>query len=761
MAKPKRLLFTFQDVVHYATRYAKYSKVAFLLFLLGMTASLLFYVYGQPTYYSRSQVAFSNVSLPIKSETSETPARGRYGQISFQIVQGLNSKLLLENTARRLGLIGEAGQYEVVRDRYIPKLSVNLLPGSLLQIEVWSYDPRLVTVWPELMIQVFRDTTVEDRARHREMTAEAYTEELKKLRERIQDEATDRSRYEEENRLIEQYINNNSLEAVPSELLTIKSRLEKIDEVEAILADKSMTVIQRIATLDRFNATPVAVGTIIRRGEADSLVVKGPISQGGDSTALRSEAKLQDAAPLAPNGQPIRNQATIVLPSMVEGTEPWRRTERAMREALLEKEQLAGTYLPNHPQMRALDQKIEKYTMTLENEYIGMLNTFRFDAAQLRTKRDELLEKMPVYRRVFNDFDRYKKEYSLLNGSNLLWDQAYTELQRRITAMEYTGIDLRVEFEFKGFTMVRNEEPISPNKLKLLTYALLLGVGLAGGTCMAMEHLRSTSSLVVDTEKMTGLNALGVVPMCVQEKLNAFAQTSAGEHMQLAETYRIIRCSIPLHVPVQNPCQVIMVSSARPNEGKTTTSCLLARSFAESGQRTLLIDADLRRGRIHRQFIQEQNAGLAGHLSGEVASVEELIIKTPIENLDLLSRGKKSFTRFEALSSPLFRNMMGNLRRQYDRIIIDNPPLLGLADALMVSGAVDGMVLVVRADSTTQRDARAALEIIQGAHTPIYGFVLNGVDLSKMENYYYYTSYYPKYYDPTYLQLPPLETADG
>ena len=229
--------------------------------------------------------------------------------------------------------------------------------------------------------------------------------------------------------------------------------------------------------------------------------------------------------------------------------------------------------------------------------------------------------------------------------------------------------------------------------------------------------------------------------------------------MQLSETFRIIRCSIPLHVSPQNPCQVIMVSSARPNEGKTTTSSLLARSFAETDQRTLLIDADLRRGRIHRQFVQEQNEGMAGYLSGEVTDLDKLVMKTPVPNLDLLSRGKKSFTRFEVLSSPLFRNLMAELRRRYDRIIIDNPPLLGLADALMVSGSVDGMVMVVRADRTTQRDIRTAIEIVQATQTPIYGFVLNGVDLSRLENYYYYTSYYPKYYDPTYLQLPPVEAT--
>jgi capsular exopolysaccharide synthesis family protein len=759
MASPKRNIVTFQDLVHYATRFTKYTYIALLLCLLGIAGSLAFYTYGQPTYYSRSQVAYSNITLPIESETSDKVGHGRYAQMSFALAQGMNSRWLVEATAQRLGLVGEVGQYEMIRDRFVPKVMVSILPGSLLQIEVWSYDPRLVKAWPEVMIQAYRDSTVEARARHREVAAETYTEELQRLRERIHSDNSSRSKFEEENQLIEQYINNQGIEAVPSELLTVKTRLDLMAEVESILADPALSVIERIATLDRFNATPVPVGTIIRRGEQDPLVMRVPSTLGGTSTALRTDSQLDDGPMLGINGMPLKNQTQIVLPSMVEQIEPWRATEREARALDLEVEQLSRRYLPNHPQMRELREKRARLMLSLEKEYTTMLNNFRLQASQLKTKREELQKRLPEYRKVINDFDQYKKEFSLRSGSNMLWDQAYTTLQRRLTAMEYTGIEMKVEFEFKGFTLLRDQDPITPSKLKLLIYAVVLGVGLAGGSCLAMEHLRSTTSLVVDTEKMTGLNALGVVPMCGVEKLNAFAPATAGEHMQLSETFRIIRCSIPLHVSPQNPCQVIMVSSARPNEGKTTTSSLLARSFAETDQRTLLIDADLRRGRIHRQFVQEQNEGMAGYLSGEVTDLDKLVMKTPVPNLDLLSRGKKSFTRFEVLSSPLFRNLMAELRRRYDRIIIDNPPLLGLADALMVSGSVDGMVMVVRADRTTQRDIRTAIEIVQATQTPIYGFVLNGVDLSRLENYYYYTSYYPKYYDPTYLQLPPVEAT--
>lgn len=756
MAKKAKTMITFQDVIHYATRFVKYGKLAVILFMAGIAGSLLFYTYGQPTYYSRSQVAFSNLTLPIQSETGDAGGKGRYAQISFMLISGLNSRWLVEQTAKKIGLVAYAGQYEEIRDKYVPKIIVSMLPGSLLQVEVWAYQPWLVKTWPEVMLQAYRESTVEARARHREMASETYTEEMNKLRQRINEEQNARVKFEEDNRLIEQYIDNNSLEGVPSEMLTIKSRLDMMQQVEEMLANPVLTQVDKLALLERFKGAPVPVGTIMRRGAPDSLVSRGITAPGSTTTSLTSDSPTMPSLPTTPIGetiQPARQAPMVVVPSMVEELAPWESTEKSLRAALFEREQMAKTYLPGHEKMRALDKRIGELTASMNNELVTAQNAFRLERSQLEAKLGELQKKMPDYRRVLNDFDRYKKEYSLMAGGNLMWEQAYADLQKRLAAMEYTGIEMKVDFEFKGFTYLRDEEPISPNKSKLLTYALILGIGCAGGTCFMLEQFRSTTSLVVETEKMTGLNALGVVPSCPSSALEPFRETSGEDEVHLSETFRIIRCSIPLHVPADNPCQVIMVTSARPSEGKTTMSSLLCRSFADAGLKTLWIDGDLRRGRVHRMLPDEQNAGLAGFLTKQVPSIDDVIIKAPVEGLDVITRGKGSFSKFEALSNRAFREMIQEMRRRYDRIIIDNPPLLGLADALMISESVDGVVMVIRADQTTQRDVRTALEILSGTKTPVYGFVLNGVDLSKLENYYYYSSYYPKYYDPSYTQL--------
>jgi succinoglycan biosynthesis transport protein ExoP len=756
MARSSKLTITFQDVIHYATRYVKYGKIGLLLFLLGIIATLVFFTYGQPVYYSRSQVAFTNLTLPITSETSDnTGGKGRYAQVTFMVVSGLNSRWIVEQTALKLNLTTTAGQYEDIRDKYISKISVTMLPGNLLQFEVWAYEPWLVKVWPEAMIKAYRESTVEARSRHREMASATYAEEMEKLRDKINSEQDARSKFEEDNHLIEQYISNNSLEGVPSEMLTIKTRLDTMQQVEGLINDKKTPSLEILSLLKKFRGTPVPIGTIMRRGVAETFIAKGPSTAPTSIAAFTSEAPQMPAVPSVqtPDGG-VRPMAgsVVVVPSMVEGVEPWEETERELRAVQFERQNASKSFLPGHETIRKLDKKIEQLTASMENERATAMNSFILEREQLRNKLEELQKKMPDYRRILNDFDRYKKEYSLMVGGDAMWEVAYSNLQKRLSSMEYTGIDMKVEFDFKGFTMLRDDIPVSPDKSKLFTYAILLGIGCAGGACFGLEHLRATTSMVAETEKITGLYALGVVPKCLNsDSLNAFSNKNIDGSLNLGETFRIVRSSLPLFVSNDNKCQVIMVTSSRPGDGKTTISSLLGRSYADSGQRTLLIDGDLRRGRVHKLLEGEQTAGLAGFLSKDIADIHEVIVSTPTPNLDALTKGKQATAKYEALSSTSFYQMIQDLRKDYDRIIIDTPPLLGLADSIMISGSVDGILLVIRADQTTHRDVRTALEIIEGTRRSVFGFVLNAVDLDKLENYYYYTSYYPKYYDPSYV----------
>ncbi len=740
---------SFQDLFHYLSRYIKYWKLMLLLFVLGCCGALIYFTYGTPTYYSRSLISFTNLNLPVKSETSDVQGRGRYAQISFIVVSALNSKWVMERTANKLGLVESAGQYEYIRDNFVSSVRTSLLPGNMLQVEVSAYKPWLVREWPEAMIEAYREFTLEQRSKHQKVAFEEYSKEMTRLRERISDEQDASAKFEEDNQLIEQYISNNGLESLPSEMLTIKTRLDMMQQVDDMLEGKSLALVDQLSLLKKFRGSPVSVGSIVRRGVRDELIAKTAAPTSSPVASMTSDV------PPASGGTPT--SPLIVVPSMVEELEPWEKTERELRSALLERDHAAKTYLPGHEVMRELDKRIDRLTASMMNEREIAITSFRLEKSQLESKLEELQEKMPDYRRVLNDFDRYKQDYALMTSGRNLWETAYGQLKEKLAAMEFTGIEMRVDFDFQGFTLLRDDLPVAPNKSKLLMYALVLGVGLAGGGCFGLEKMRSTTSLVTETEAFTQLNAVGVVPLLSnpeEMERGPMERSRMDSHMDLTETFRIIRCSLPLYVARENPCQVILVSSSRPSEGKTLVSSRLAASFASSEESTLLIDADMRRGRIHRLFDVKPNAGLAGVVAlRNPTPVLEAIVPSGTPGLDFLMRGEVASPRLEALGTESFKNMIDDLRKKYDRIIIDSPPLLGLADSVMISRCVDGAIFVIRAEQTTRRDVLSALEVISATQVPIYGFVLNGVDLSKIENYYYYSSYYPKYYDPSYIEL--------
>jgi len=226
----------------------------------------------------------------------------------------------------------------------------------------------------------------------------------------------------------------------------------------------------------------------------------------------------------------------------------------------------------------------------------------------------------------------------------------------------------------------------------------------------------------------------------------------AGPHVitHASESFRIIRSSLPFYAPADNKKQVIMITSARPNDGKSTVATHLATSFAEAGEKVLLVDADMRRGMLHRVFdLSRQNAGLADVLSKGV-KWDGVVQGTGLENLSFLSRGTDVGGSQDLLSRSQLHDLLEQLRLVYDRIIVDTPPLLGIADSLLISKNVDGLIFVIRADQTTQRDVVTCSEDLHQSGAQVYGFVLNCVNLSRLENYYYYGRYYSRYYEPAY-----------
>jgi capsular exopolysaccharide synthesis family protein len=229
--------------------------------------------------------------------------------------------------------------------------------------------------------------------------------------------------------------------------------------------------------------------------------------------------------------------------------------------------------------------------------------------------------------------------------------------------------------------------------------------------------------------------------------------TQARPQSQMAESYRALRTSLLL-ASVGAPPKVILITSALPQEGKTTTSINVAIVLAQKGARVLLIDADLRRPSIHKTLGMGPRAGLSNVLTGNIA-IEEAIVETSIwPNLFVLPAGTPPPNPAELLASAAMRGVLASLQEKYDHIVIDTPPTLSVTDAVVVSAQAEAVVLVVRSGQTTKQALRRAKELLSNVNARISGVLLNAVDL-RSPDYHYSYEYQGKYGQRYYQEEPP------
>jgi succinoglycan biosynthesis transport protein ExoP len=228
--------------------------------------------------------------------------------------------------------------------------------------------------------------------------------------------------------------------------------------------------------------------------------------------------------------------------------------------------------------------------------------------------------------------------------------------------------------------------------------------------------------------------------------------TQVRPQSQMAESYRALRTSLLLS-NLGAPPKVIMVTSARPQEGKTTTSINTAIVLAQKGVRVLLVDADLRRPSIHKTLGMGPRSGLSNVLTGS-ATLQQTITTSPIlPNLFIMPAGTPPPNPAELLASPNMRDLIAELRGLYDHVVIDTPPTLSVTDAVVLSPRADATILVIRSGATTKPALRRARDILMQVNAHVAGVLLNAVDLTSPDYYYYYE--YQGKYGQYYHEDPP------
>jgi succinoglycan biosynthesis transport protein ExoP len=276
--------------------------------------------------------------------------------------------------------------------------------------------------------------------------------------------------------------------------------------------------------------------------------------------------------------------------------------------------------------------------------------------------------------------------------------------------------------------------PVKPNKPLNIALGLIIGLIMGVGLAFFIEYLDTSVKTIDDVERTFQAPVLGVIPQ------NVGYLMSEGPESKHAEAYRVLRTNI-LFSRKDDKLNSIVVVSAGAGEGKSTTTLNLATVFAQSGQRILVVDSDLRRPTLHKLMGVTNNIGLTNYLLKQ-NTLEEVIQTSAVPMLDFMASGKLPSSSMGILGSVQMSEMITALKGRYDFVFFDSPPILGVSDASVLASEMDMVIQVIQYRRYPQPMNMRAKQVIEKVGGNFIGIVLNNINLSQDESYYYYSGYY-------------------
>lgn len=411
-----------------------------------------------------------------------------------------------------------------------------------------------------------------------------------------------------------------------------------------------------------------------------------------------------------------------------------------------------GVSHPEHKKAAALVAEIERQLQQAK-ENIGQRVAVEYkDAAG----RESMLEKaVKDTKTEFDSLNARSFEYQSLKREADADKKLYEELVRKI---KEAGINAGFQNSAIRIADLARPaiKPVFPNLLLNVALAILFSTLIAVGGAVVGDMLNTTVRDPEQVARTLKTEVVGSLPVVKELRgrvagaaeptngsLSVTRSQSVGGLSGYDEAIRTLRNSILL-ADFDRRLRSIMVTSASPAEGKSTTAAHLVIAHAQQGRRTLLIDGDLRRPSVHRRFDIPNVRGLSNALVGELSWRAALVQKPGVPNLDILPAGPPSRRAADLVGSPLM-DLIDEATREYDLVVLDTPPLLGFSEPLQMAAAVDGVLVIARAGQTNRKALGAALNTLLRLRANVIGVVLNEIR-ADAGNGYYYHYYSPKYY---------------
>ncbi|MFA5057925.1 MAG: polysaccharide biosynthesis tyrosine autokinase [Opitutaceae bacterium] len=415
---------------------------------------------------------------------------------------------------------------------------------------------------------------------------------------------------------------------------------------------------------------------------------------------------------------------------------------------------LSQRYLERHPQMIEIAR-----TLTLVREQLA--RAIDLAIADLTASLEKARDSEQSLDREYNKqekeqlrLDDLKVEYRSLEDQAAVAKNAYSQVLDSLNKTTTSkGLDYRIPVSLLD-RAVPNFAPYTPNRTRIIRTCIMVGLGVFLGVAFGLSVIDDRIKSAWDVESYLGVNLLGIIPDLANVKdedkhiLAIKAKATPGVEAFLS-VYSAVKIQSKLDYP-----KMLLVTSTIPGEGKTLISCNLAGCFARHGRNTLLIDCDMRRPMLHRHFQLPNDAGIltwaeaGASLEGNLLANPHLGITKIADNISLLRSGGRSKSPTEFLENPVFGQFLDQLKKHFDLIVIDSPPVGAVSDSLLIAEHTDELIYVCRFNRAYRKHIRQFVRALRETKNEFLGIVLNGLSPRRIEyytNYRYYRSY-KKYY---------------
>ena len=603
------------------------------------------------------------------------------------------------STATAFGQGGAAPKRPAILGAFLGSLNVKRVPNSrLIEVRFDAEDPQLAAQVVNAHLQNYIELNFKSKYDATTQASNWLSAELEELRIKVEKSEDARLAYERQN------------------------QIWQIDEKQDITTQKLADLSKAVTEAQTALAEKEALYRMAAAGNVDAL------------PAARDNVVIQDL---------LRRKSDI---------------DEQYAEAV-------NQYGPNFPKVQRLAEQRKQVDDDLANAQKTMVDGIREDFNTARSHVELLQEALDKQKTEANDLAEKLVQYHILEHDAEANKQLYDGLLQKLKEAGITAGLRSSNIRVVDPALVPTS-PSRPQKARNILLAFL--VGLVGGVGLAIfrEYLDNTVKSPDDIEALSGLPSLAVVPTLPglnghHSRLSRLTRDTAEQTVanprvellsyvqpksQISEAFRALRTSLLLS-QADHPPQVILVTSALPREGKTTAAVNLAVTLAQLGDRTLLMDSDMRKPGIRRalNLTTGKDVGLSSYLAG-VCSLDEAMIPHPaISNLTAMTTGPVPPSPADLLSSLRMREGLAELRRRFKFIVIDSPPIMAATDAVILSAQTDGVLLVVRSGETPKEAFTRARDLLMAVKSRLLGVVLNAVD-SSAPDYYYSYRYYPYAY---------------